>query len=854
MSYNPIKLAQMIVQKLEDKGHIGALGISRKMLGVTGARYLIVCKPISSEARCRTEVSYSFSYGLHSKKLKLSLPTALHAGPLEETYAKEKYSPRIRVRKAVHAIQLAGAEGYLLVDVSIENESKRVHAKELRVSETFEGAEVVVTEGRPRIFTENLIYERLEKGTVVFKDHVVLSEQHLSIKQDSETFKEFASKNAIPDSIVDAFQFKRLMLHQSETYLETRKLYEKSHGKDPDKSILISVRTAGGKTEAFLLYPLTLLASKPQQGVFTIIMYPTKALANDQAKRIFRYIARLNRVLGETRITMGVYHGDTMTEQDEVKAHPFKRCPFCKGKMTLDQTKARFLLKCEKCGPFPSVFLTRKEIESNLPNILITNPDMMHYRLTNFWNHNFFGKPIAHCKGCLYSTYNLSSFMDEKTGRCGKCGGELVMIQSTPRFLIIDEVHLFRGSFGSHVGTLVSELTQLVKQYTGSEPIVIGSSATIDQRDIVRIGQHLLGKDPVFVPKEDVYEKKVQPTEIKRFHLFLMPQGAYWRYSVFGIAMAIDEYGRELNEKIPTLIFANTVKDANNLEKAIAENTKMVTKAHTAELSKTTRQRIEEAFSHGDVDVLAATKTLEVGVDFDNVRALILVGAPFSYNDFIQRIGRAGRGEEAALVITVLRPFIPLDSYYFENCRELLDPELSGLLEAFPIQRNNPFIMRRHARDSILTYIFSKDKFGALSYYQNLRKEIIGVQAKFSRLEIEEWLSGVFMPKWLRQNEREEIKEVITREIDGFYEHLKNRQPRDANETVAKHFERDLRFSLRTNDDEVTVVSNTDPDKILRLTADRFVLPLPDEDEILEKEEKLDERAGPEEPELHVGE
>jgi superfamily II DNA/RNA helicase len=855
MSYDPVQLQQQIVEELENRGHISALGLTRRNRGITGVGYSIICKAISQTPESKTVVSYYYDHSGETKRVDFAFPIHLKTGSPQTQYAEEKFSPKIKVTKTVRAV--SNMPGSYFLKVSVENESKTRYAKRLSISEFLEGAEVVIDRGRPRIVSENLIYEELVNPREVrFTDHILLPEQHLSIKYDEASFAEFASKNGIPEAVVKAFEFDRLMQHQSEAYLVTKEIYENSLGKtpteSPHKSILISVRTAGGKTEAFLLHPLTLLAKKPRSGVFAIIMYPTKALANDQAKRIFRYVALINRAMGEARITMGVYHGDTMTEQDEVKAHPFKSCPICRKRLRLKETKSRYSLECDKCGSFPYVSLTKSEIERELPNILITNPDMMHYRLTNFWNHSFFGKIVSRCNRCFTTAYNPANLLDEKTGLCKKCGGVIESIQSKPMFLIIDEVHLFRGSFGSHVGTLVSELSRVINEYTGSEPIVVGSSATIDQADIKRIGQHLLGKEPVFVPSKPVYEKKLGPTEIKRFHLFLMPQGAYWRYTIFGIALAIDAYRQALKQKVPTLIFANTVKDANNLEKAIAENTTMVTKAHTAELSKSTRQKIEEWFSNGDLDVLAATKTLEVGVDFDNIRVLILVGAPFSYNDFIQRIGRAGRGDDAALVITVLRPFIPLDSYYFENCRDLLDPERSGLMEAFPIQRNNPFIVRRHIRDSILSYIYTKDSHGASSYYQRLRSEIIGVNPKYHRDEIMNWLTGIFEPEWIRDAEREEIHEVLMKDVDGFYEHLKNRQPRDANEYVFKHFERDLMFSLRTNDDLVAVVSNTDPDKVLRLTADRFVLPTREDDEFLAKEEEVD-TGEKEETELHVG-
>jgi superfamily II DNA/RNA helicase len=849
----PKTLAERVVRKLEKEGHIGALGLTKRDRGITGVKYQIICTALTDNARCDTHVSYSFSWAGESHEASVQLSTRLKDKQPSQIVSDEKHGPKIRLTKSVAPISVRGKTGYFLVKVSIENESKRIVAKELGVSESFGEGEILVDDEGPRISTENLIFEDIsDRGRVTFNDHIVLREQHLSIRQAQDKFADFASRNEIPKELVQAMRFEHLLLHQAEAYDVMKKLSEKFVGKSPDKSVLISVRTAGGKTEAFLLFPLSQLIKNPRPGVRLIIMYPTKALANDQAKRIFRYIGRINRTLGETRVTMGIYHGDTVSDFDEVKSHPFKRCPLCGGPLTLQTGGSRFLLSCGKCGDFPEVSVSKSEIETSLPNILITNPDMMHFKMSNFWNHSFFGKPLARCKNCYSRDYNPTKLKDEKSGKCRKCAGEVELVQSRPEFLVVDEVHLFRGSFGSNVGTLVSELSHIVSQYSGAEPMVVGASATIEPGEVKKVGQHLLGKEPIFVPTADIYERKTEETEIKRTHLFLMPQGQYWRYTVYGIALAIDEYRKELGQKIPTLIFANTVKDANNLERAIGEYTGMVTRAHTAELSKASRQRIEDGFSKGDVEVIAATKTLEVGVDFDNIKVLILVGAPFSYNDFIQRIGRAGRGNDPSLVITLLRPFIPLDSYYFENCRELLDPD-SGLLEAFPIQRNNPYIIRRHIRDAILSMVYTLDRYGATSYYTSLRRDMIGAQPKFIAADIESWLQSVFIPSWLDPNDRPDIESTIRSELSSFYEHLQNRQPKDSNETTSKHFERDLHFSLRTNDQEVSVTSPTDPEKILRLTADRLLFPSTEEDDLDSKEEEAEARSIPDEPELHVG-
>jgi hypothetical protein len=112
---------------------------------------------------------------------------------------------------------------------------------------------------------------------------------------------------------------------------------------------------------------------------------------------------------------------------------------------------------------------------------------------------------------------------------------------------------------------------------------------------------------------------------------------------------------------------------------------------------------------------LLATQTLEVGVDFRNLQLEIQTGATYSYNDYIQRVGRAGRQGVPALVICVLRPQVPLDYYYFEHCRELV--QFSDLtLDDVPLRTDNPYLIERHVPAAVQDYLIGFEEGARLMW------------------------------------------------------------------------------------------------------------------------------------------
>ncbi|AEB11845.1 DEAD/DEAH box helicase [Marinithermus hydrothermalis] len=250
-------------------------------------------------------------------------------------------------------------------------------------------------------------------------------------------------------------------------------------------------------------------------------------------------------------------------------------------------------------------------------------------------------------------------------------------------FVVVDELHYYRGVFGTHVALLLRRLLRVAQHY-GAHPQLIAASATIQNPQ--EHAEHLFGEAFTCVSAET----RPTPREFVLWVPRALDKQGLARRSANMEAAELAVYAAESGLK--TLIFAGSRKTAE-LIGLYAKTSPAGECIRTYRAGYTARERraLEAAFRAGEVRVLVSTSALELGIDIGDLDAVVLVGYPGSINAFWQRAGRAGRSGRRALVLWIPRED-PLDEYFLHR-PELL---LASAPEAAVADPFNPYLYPPH--------------------------------------------------------------------------------------------------------------------------------------------------------------
>jgi superfamily II DNA/RNA helicase len=585
-------------------------------------------------------------------------------------------------------------------------------------------------------------------------------------------------------------------------------------------AILLTVGTAAGKTEAFLMPLLDRLSEdRLYLGVQGLFVYPTKALQADQARRFFEYSARFNegRI---NKISIGVLNGDTPFDIDTLSQlekrgefrSPFSKCPAsgCDGQImfTIDANGKNLYSAplCANCGTdFPWLRIHQRQIKDNYPHILLITPDTLHRQVSNTFawqGQAMFGRQVHVCQHCgMCIPASTKTLRGEKP--CG-CNEPLsAPVSLCPSIIVFDEAHLLKGMFGSQVALLISRIRNIALQH-GHRPVMIGASATIASPH--EFGKQLFGGTVKIIEGEEELTDE-SPT---RYHLFFMPVKVSVLNAVGHTLTGGFIADRDADETNRVLLFSDAKRTVYQLQSTLpefyaTETSSFIeelfckTDSHTGDLSPEKRRSVEIAFDRCEIRVLLATQTLEVGVDFENLHLELQTGATYSYNDYIQRVGRAGRKGASALVICILRPQVPLDNYYYEHCRELVRFS-EHTLDEIPLRSDNPFLIERHIPAAIQDYLIGLEEGAKLMWFVSNAVKALRDNA----VQVRSYLAEVFIPP--HALEPDLITGVIDDGIREIISHLGANT--NSNAKTSELLKEHIQLSIRSTDVDIPVYSD----------------------------------------------
>lgn len=282
----------------------------------------------------------------------------------------------------------------------------------------------------------------------------------------------------------------------------------------------------------------------------------------------------------------------------------------------------------------------RKKIKADLPSVIITNPDMLHMGILAYhadWQHFF---------------ENL-------------------------KLVVVDELHVYRGIFGTHLHHIMSRLNRLCRHY-GSDPRFIVSSATIANPD--EFSEVLTG-----IPF-DVIDENGAPAAARRF-LFVNPDISPYTVAANLFELSVKAGYKTIAftkaRKITELIYSWLITGAPDIKDRIS--------SYRAGYLPEERREIEAKLFSGELMGVISTSALEHGIDVGGLDVCILVGYPGSIISSWQRIGRVGRSDRESLIILIALPDA-LDQYFMKMPKEFFGRSF----EKAVLDPGNRFIMSDH--------------------------------------------------------------------------------------------------------------------------------------------------------------
>jgi DEAD/DEAH box helicase domain-containing protein len=378
----------------------------------------------------------------------------------------------------------------------------------------------------------------------------------------------------------------RLYSHQREAYERVR----------AGENVVVATATASGKS---LCYKIPAFENALRGAANrALLLYPTKALAQDQLGKI--------RAFGLRGVHPATYDGDT---PQAMRADVRRRA-----------------------------------------NVVLTNPDMLSMGILP--NHDAWADFLR----------NL-------------------------RIVAVDEAHVLRGVFGSHVATVLRRLRRTAALHGGDPNFVLASATIANPQELA---ESLTGLPFALVDKDGASsgERRVifrNPPLLDREkgeRRSLLTEGAL-------------VFANLVSQGIRTIAFAKTRKGAELIYRYAADRVGADLAGrispYRAGYTAKERREIEGRLFRGDLLGVVSTNALELGVDVGSLDAVVCCGYPGSVASIWQQWGRAGRGTDPALAVYIAGRDA-LDQYLFENPSRVLGRRV----EAARVTLENPYILGPH--------------------------------------------------------------------------------------------------------------------------------------------------------------
>jgi DEAD/DEAH box helicase domain-containing protein len=217
------------------------------------------------------------------------------------------------------------------------------------------------------------------------------------------------------------------------------------------------------------------------------------------------------------------------------------------------------------------------------------------------------------------------------------------------RYIVIDELHVYRGVFGSHVANVLRRLKRICRYY-GSDPQFIFCSATI--ANPAELAERILGEPVTLVDSNGA------PRGRKHVILYNPPVvNKQLGLRASSRLTASDLAARLLRNNIQTIVFTRSRTGVElllgYLRNAVGRGQRNAIRGYRSGYLPLQRREIERGLRDGSVRGVVATNALELGIDIGALDACVVTGFPGTIASAWQQMGRAGRRNDSSLAVMV---------------------------------------------------------------------------------------------------------------------------------------------------------------------------------------------------------
>jgi len=339
---------------------------------------------------------------------------------------------------------------------------------------------------------------------------------------------------------------------------------------------------------------------------------------------------------------------------DAIVRDPASRALYLYPTKALTQDQARSLGRLRLPGLRPAIYDGDTEVERRAQirkaaNLILTNPDMLHVGVLP--NHDRWGDAL----------HNL-------------------------RYIVVDEAHVYRGVFGSHVGNVLRRLLRIARVY-GASPQLLLASATIANPD--ELARALTGREATVVDADT--SARAERDVVLWNPALLDPELGVRASSLSEASLLMAEL---VSRGLRTICFAKSRKAAELIHRFTSDRVDTATAArlapYRAGYTPTQRREIERRLMEGELLGVSATDALELGIDIGELDCAISVGFPGTVASLRQQWGRAGRRSRGLAILIASED--GLDQFFMREPEALLGRRV----EATRLDHANPRILDPH--------------------------------------------------------------------------------------------------------------------------------------------------------------